>query len=113
MRGHGIDVVAFMTKYFNVNALAVGIEVQVRQDTTLLHTLTPTPVKTTPMWQLGGVKKIMGESGAYGAAHWAHSYEGCTVNLDGDADEFYVVLHSTALGGTFKAQEMSVIGEVL
>jgi hypothetical protein len=113
MRGHGIDVVAFMTKYFNVNALAVGIEVQVRQDTTLLHTLTPTPIKTTPMWQLGGVKKIMGESGAYGAAHWAHSYESCTVNLDGDADEFYAVLHSTAIGGTFKAQEMSVIGEVL
>ena len=98
------------TKYHDQTALTNGIELQVRQDTTLLHTLTATPVKTGTLWGLGAEASPIGlDLVVPGAAQvWTHDYSGCTVNLDGDADEFFVVLNSDAM--TVEQQLMSVQG---
>ena len=111
MSGYGMDSSVDPKKYFGITALTNGIKVQVRQDTTVLHTLTPTPIKVFPHWQLGGVRTAFMESGSYGCQTWSHDYTGCTINLDGNANEFYVVLHSDAI--TIDMHEVSVKGEIL
>ncbi len=97
-------------KYHAQTALSHGIELQVRQNTTLLHTLTATPILTSMMWGLGAEAQPFGQRGvAPGALQtWTHDYSACTVNLDGDADEFFVVLNSDAM--TVEQQLMSVQG---
>ena len=97
-------------KYHDQTALSNGIKLQVRQDTTLLHTLTATPILTSMMWGLGAEAQPVGqEAVAPGALQtWTHDYSACTVNLDGDADEFFVVLNSDAM--TVEQQLMSVQG---
>jgi len=111
MSGFGYDASVDVKKYFGITALSNGIEVQVRQDTTLLHTLSPTPIKTTAHWQLGGVRTFFAELGVYGCQTFTHDYDSCAVNLDGDADEFFVILHSDAI--TIDSHEISVTGESL
>ena len=111
MGGFGHDASVDVKKYFGITALTNGIKVQVRQDTTLLHTLSPIPIKTTAHWQLGGVRTFFAEMGVYGCQTFTHDYDSCTVNLDGDANEFFVVLHSDAI--TIDSHEISVTGEVL
>ena len=111
MGGFGYDSSGDVKKYFGITALTNGIKVQVRQDTTLLHTLSPIPIKTTAHWQLGGVRSYFAEGGTYGCQTFTHDYDSCAINLDGDADEFFVVLHSDAI--TIDSHEISVTGEVL
>ena len=97
------------TKYHDQTALTNGIQVQVRQDTTLLHTLTATPVKTGMLWGLGAEASPIGLDFLGGAAQvWTRDFSACFVNLDGDADEFLVVLNSDAM--TVEQQLMSVQG---
>ena len=102
--------IADAKKYHDQTALSNGIELQVRQNTTLLHTLTATPILTSMMWGLGAEAQPVGEDlVAPGALQtWTHDYSACTVNLDGDADEFFVVLNSDAM--TVEQQLMSVQG---
>ena len=99
--------------YLGTAALTVGIKVQVRQDTTLLHTLSPSPIKTAPLgWSHGArqLPPIEFISGAAMGFRW--DFAGCAVNLDGDADEFLVVLHSDDMTSTAVEQQlMSVHGE--
>ena len=97
-------------KYHDQTALSNGIKLQVRQDTTLLHTLTATPILTSMMWGLGAEAQPIGQDiTAPGAVQiWTHDYSACAVNLDGDADEFLVVLNSDAM--TVEQQLMSVRG---
>ena len=111
MSGFGHDSSVDVKKYFGITALANGIKVQVRQNTTLLHTLTPTPIKTTAHWQLGGVRSFFAEAGSYGCQTFTHDYDSCASNIDGDADEFFVVLHSDAIA--IDSHEISVTGEAL
>ena len=111
LHGTAVDLVVDPKKYLHVTALSVGIKVQVRQDTTLLHTISPIPIKVGPHWQLGAVKTWFSEVAQDSPITWSHSYDSCAVNLDGDADEFFVILHSDALA--VDSQEISVIGEVL
>ena len=94
-------------------ALTVGVEVQVRQDTTLVHTLSPAPIKTAPMgWMLGARQLPHFESIVGTASNFRWDFSTCAVNLDGDADEFFVVLHSDNMTATaVERQLMSVHGE--
>jgi hypothetical protein len=97
------------TKYHDQTALTNGIQVQVRQDTTLLHTLTPTPIKTGMLWGLGAEASPIGLDFLAGAAQvWTRDFSACNVNLAGDANEFFVVLNSDAM--TVEQQLMSVQG---
>ena len=97
------------TKYHDQTALTNGIEVQVRQNTTVLHTLTATPVTRTPLWALGSEPIAAGMELITGAVnYWSHNLSACAVNLDGDANEFIVILNSDAM--TVEQQLMSVRG---
>ena len=111
LHGTAVDSVIDAKKYLYETALTVGIKVQVRQDTTLVHTLSPIPIQTGPHWQLGAVQTWFAEGAQDSPITWSHSYDSCAVNLNGDADEFFVILHSDALA--VDSQEISVIGEVL
>ena len=112
LSGGGYDAQCNADEYFdNGGALPVGIKIQVRQDTTVLHTLTPIPITLTPMWLLGATAIEFAEGGAYGAQTWAHNYDPAPIVLDGDANEFYVMLFSDAIA--IDAQECSIRGEVL
>ena len=94
-------------------ALTNGVEVQVRQDTTLLHTLSPAPIKTAPMgWMLGARQLPHFENVIGAASNFRWDFSACAVNLDGDADEFFVVLNSDDITATgLERQVMSVHGE--
>jgi hypothetical protein len=100
-------------KYLLTAALSVGIEVQVRQNTTLLHTLSPTPIKTAPAgWSLGAAPLPPIEFISGAAFNFRWDFSSCAVNLDGDADEFFTVLHSDNMTATAVEQQlMSVHGE--
>ena len=111
LSGYGMDGTCDPKKYFGITALSNGIELQVRQNTSVLHTLSPTPIKVFPHWQLGAVATEFSEFGSYGCQTWAHDYSGCAINLDGDADEFLVVLHSDAI--TIDMHEVSIKGEII
>ena len=99
--------------YLNTAALTVGVKVQVRRNTTLGHTLSPAPLKTAPLGWAQGARPLPPIEFIGGAAmgfRW--DFSGCTVNLDGDADEFFVVLHSDNMTATAVEQQlMSVHGE--
>ena len=102
--------IADAKKYHDQTALSNAIKIQVRKDTTLLHTMSVLPVKTSMMWGLGAeVQPIGQDATAPGALQtWSHDFSACNVNLDGDADEFFVVLNSDAM--TVEQQLMSVRG---
>jgi len=101
--------IADAKKYHDQTALSVGIKVQVRQDTTLLHTMSVLPVKTSMMWYMGAMAQAAGMEQITGAlTNWGWDFSACAVNLDGDADEFFVVLNSDAM--TVEKQLMSVRG---
>jgi hypothetical protein len=93
--------------------LTNGVEVQVRQDTTLLHTLSPAPIKTAPLGFMLGARQLPHmEMVAGSASNFRWDFSGCAVNLDGDADEFFVVLNSDDITATgLERQVMSVHGE--
>ena len=97
-------------KYHDQTALSNGIKIQVRQDTTLLHMISVLPVKTSMMWGLGAEVQPIGQRAAAAGASqtWSHDFSACNINLDGDADEFFVVLNSDAM--TVEKQLMSVRG---
>ena len=97
-------------KYHDQTALSNGIKLQVRQDTTVVNTLTATPIQTSMQWGLGAEAYPVGqELVAPGSMQtWTHDYSACTVNLDGDANEFIVILNSDAM--TVEQQLMSVRG---
>ena len=99
--------------YLGTAALTVGVKVQVRQNTTLLHTLSPAPIKTAPLGWSHGARQLPPIEFITGAAmgfRW--DFAGCAVNLDGDADEFFVVLHSDDMTTTAVEQQlMSLHGE--
>ena len=63
------------------------------------------------MWGLGAEAQPIGQDiTAPGAVQiWTHDYSACAVNLDGDADEFLVVLHADGLA--IADQWFSVHGE--
>ena len=109
----GIAIDAAMTddKYMNETALSNGIELQVRQNTTVVNTLTATPVKLFIDWMLGAEPQIIGEFQLNGAGTFTWRFDSCFLNLDGDADEFLVVLHSDGLA--IDDQWCSVHGEVI
>ena len=111
LSGGGYDATARASEYFDESPLTVGIKIQVRQDTTVLHTLTATPITLTPMWLIGATAIEFAEGGTYGAQTWAHNYDPAPIVLNGDANEFYVMLFSDAIA--IDAQECSIRGEVL
>jgi len=100
-------------KYLFTAALTNGIQVQVRQNTTVVHTLSPTAIKTAPAgWSLGAAPLPPIEMVGGAAFNFRWDFAGCAVNLDGDADEFFVVLHSDDMTTTTVEQQlMSVHGE--
>ena len=100
-------------KYLYTAALTNGIQVQVRQNTTVVHTLSPAPIKTAPAgWSLGAAPLPPIEFVSGAAFNFRWDFAGCAVNLDGDADEFLVVLHSDDMTTTAVEQQlMSVHGE--
>ena len=98
-------------KYLNETALANGIKLQVRQNTTVLNTLTATPVQAFIDWSLGAEPIVIGEQQSDGAGYFTWLFDSCFLNLDGDANEFLVVLHSDGLA--IDQQWCSVHGEVL
>ena len=99
--------------YLGVAALTNGIEVQVRQNTTVVHTLSPAPIKTAPLgWALNARQVSPCEALVGAAVQFRWDFAGCAVNLDGDADEFFVVLHSDDMTTTaIEQQLMSLHGE--
>ena len=99
--------------YLNTAALTNGIEVQVRQNTTVVHTLSPAPIKTAPLgWALNARQVSPCEALVGVAVQFRWDFAGCAVNLDGDADEFFVVLHSDDMTTTaIEQQLMSLHGE--
>tara|TARA_R110000824_G_scaffold114197_3_gene264547 strand:+ start:396 stop:1100 length:705 start_codon:yes stop_codon:yes gene_type:complete len=108
--GYFQDSISNDDKYMDETALSVGIKVQVRQDTTLVHTISPTPIKTAPVgWSLGGGPNAMVDKmpGSAYAFNWIFS--SCFMNLNGDSNEFFVVLHSDSIA--IEQQVMSVHGE--
>ena len=101
--------VANGTLYHDQTALTNGIKVQVRQDTTVLHTLSVLPITRGPLWQLGNEPVAASVEQVSGAVQgWSWNFSACNVNLDGDADEFFVILNSDAM--TVEQQLMSVHG---
>jgi hypothetical protein len=111
LSGIVIDAAWTDDKYMNETALTNGIKLQVRQNTTVVNTLTATPVQIIPDWSLGAEPQIFGELQTNAAASFTWLFDSCFVNLAGDADEFLVVLHSDGLA--IDDQWMSVHGEVL
>ena len=98
--------------YMAEAALSVGIKVQVRQNTTLIHTISPTPIKTAPVgWSLGALPMMFAESLGSAAHSFAWRFSSCFINLDGDANEFFVVLHSDSVA--IEEQVMSIHGETI
>jgi len=108
--GYFIDSSSRDDFYMNEAALSVGIKVQVRQNTTLEYTVSPTPIKTAPVgWSLGALpmQVVDAMGGAAYSFNWIFS--SCLMNLDGDTDDFFVVLHSDAIA--IEQQLMSIHGE--
>ena len=98
-------------KYMNETALSNGIKLQVRQNTTVVNTLTATPVQAFIDWSLGAEPIVIGEQQSDGAGYFTWLFDSCFLNLDGDANEFLVVLHSDGLA--IDQQWCSVHGEVI
>ena len=100
-------------EYLRGAALTNGIKVQVRQNTTIVHTLSPAPIKTAPLgWSLGSRQLPPAEKVGGSAVNFRWDFANCAINLDGDADEFFVVLHSDDMTTTDVEQQlMSVHGE--
>ena len=93
-------------------ALTNGIEVQVRQDTTVVHTLSPIPIKVGPHWMLGQESVASSIEMVSGAAFaWSWNWATRPVNLSGDANEFIVILNSDAM--TIERQLICVTGVVV
>jgi hypothetical protein len=111
LTGIGVDSAWTDDLYLAESALSNGIKVQVRQNTTVVNTLTATPVKIFLDWSLGAEPQVFGEFQVMAAGSFVWKFDSCFVNLDGDADEFLVVLHSDALA--VDDQWISVHGEVL
>ena len=111
LSGIAIDSAWTDDKYMNETALSNGIKLQVRQNTTVVNTLTATPAKIFVDWSLGAEPQIFGELQSNAAGSFTWKFDSCFVNLDGDADEFLVVLHSDGLA--IDDQWFSVHGEVL
>ncbi len=111
LTGIGVDSAWTDDLYLAESALSNGIEVQVRQNTTVVNTLTATPVKIFLDWSLGAEPQVFGELQVMAAGSFVWKFDSCFVNLDGDADEFLVVLHSDGLA--VDDQWISVHGEVL
>ena len=111
LSGVAVDSAWTDEKYMNETALSNGIKLQVRQNTTVINTLTATPVKIFIDWSLGAEPQILGEAQSNGAGSFTWLFDSCFLNLDGDANEFLVVLHSDGLA--IDDQWFSVHGEVL
>ena len=111
LSGIAIDAGWTDDKYLNETALSNGIKLQVRQNTTVVNTLTAMPAKIFVDWSLGAEPQIFGELQTNAAGSFTWKFDSCFVNLDGDADEFLVVLHSDGLA--IDDQWFSVHGEVL
>jgi len=108
--GYFQDSASTDDKYMDETALSVGIKIEVRQNTTLKYTVSPTPIKTAPVgWSLGGGPNAMVDKmpGSAYAFNWIFS--SCLMNLNGDTDDFFVVLHSDSIA--IEQQLMSVHGE--
>ena len=99
--------------YLDTAALTNGIKVEVRQNTTVVHTLSPAPIKTAPMgWSLGARQLMPMEKVGGCAIQQNWDFSDCAVNLSGDANEFFVVLHSDDMTTTtVEKQLMSLHGE--
>ena len=62
-------------------------------------------------WCLGAEPQVIGEQQTDGAGSFTWLFDSCFLNLDGDANEFLVVLHSDGLA--IDQQWCSVHGEVI
>jgi len=110
LNGYFIDSAATHNEYMDETALTVGIKVQVRQNTTVVHTISPQPIKTAPVgWSLGADQGSFNEQLSGEAYQFVWSFEDCIVNMTGDANEFFVILNSDAIA--IEQQVMSVHGE--